>query len=64
MLYKLAVSLYEVQKINESCKTLEKLIIDFPKSKFIKNAKNDLNNFSCLVEMNEVKKIKLHKRFK
>ncbi len=50
MLYKLAVSLYEVQKINESCKTLEKLIIDFPKSKFIKNAKNDLNNFSCLVE--------------
>lgn len=50
MLYKLAISLYEVQKINESCKTLEKLIGDFPKSKFIKNAKKDLNNFGCLLE--------------
>jgi len=50
MLYKLAVSLYEVQKINESCKTLEKLIVDFPKSKFIETAKKDLNDFSCLLE--------------
>ena len=48
MLFKLSQSLYEVNKINESCKTLEKLIIDYPKNKLIKNAKKQIKNYSCL----------------
>ena len=52
MLYKLSTSLYEVNKINESCKTLQKLIFDFPKNKFIKNAKKQLQDYGCL-ENNE-----------
>ena len=36
MLFKLSKSLFEVNKKNEACKTLEKLILDFPKNKFIK----------------------------
>jgi len=48
MLFKLSQSLYEVNKINESCKTLEKLIIDYPKNNLIKNAKKQIQNYSCL----------------
>ena len=48
MLFKLSQSLYEVNKINESCKTLEKLILDYPKNKLIKNAKKQIQNYSCL----------------
>ena len=48
MLYKLSQSLYEVDKINESCKTLEKLILDYPKNKFIKNANKQIQNYGCL----------------
>ncbi len=48
MLFKLSLSLYEVNKINDSCKTLEKFILDFPKNKFIKNAKKQLQNYGCL----------------
>ena len=52
MLYKLSESLYRVSKIEEACKTLEKLIIDYPKNKFIKTAKKQLLDFNCL-EANE-----------
>ena len=52
MLYKLSYSLYEVNKIDESCKTLQKLLFDFPKNKFIKNAKKQLQEYGCL-ENNE-----------
>ena len=52
MLYKLSTSLYEVNKTDESCKILEKLILDFPKNKFIKNAKKQLQEYDCL-ENNE-----------
>ena len=48
MLFKLSQSLYEVNKINESCKTLEKLILDYPKNNLIKNAKKQIQNYSCL----------------
>ena len=48
MLFKLSQSLFEVNKINESCKTLEKLILDYPKNKLIKNAKKQIKNYSCL----------------
>ena len=48
MLFKLSQSLYEVEKINESCQTLEKLILDFPKNKLIKNANKQLQNYGCL----------------
>ena len=41
-------ALYEVDKINESCKTLEKLILDYPKNKFIKNANKQIQNYGCL----------------
>ena len=48
ILYKLSESLYQVNKVNESCKTLEMLILDFPKNKFIKNAKKLIQNYGCL----------------
>ena len=48
MLYKLSVTLYNVDKINESCKTLEKLILDFPKNKHVKNAKKNIQDYGCL----------------
>ena len=48
MLFKLSQSLFEVEKFNESCKTLEKFIIDYPKNKFIKNAKKQIQNYGCL----------------
>ncbi len=47
MLYKLSTSLNEVDKKNESCKTLEKLLIDFPKSKFDKKAKKQFEDYNC-----------------
>ena len=40
--------IYNVDKINESCKTLEKLILDFPKNKHIKNAKKNIQDYGCL----------------
>jgi len=48
MLLKLSESLYLADKKIESCKTLEKLIIDFPKNKFIKNAKEKILKYDCL----------------
>ncbi len=48
MLLKLSESLYNVDKTNESCKTLEKLIADFPKNKLIKNANKQFQNYGCL----------------
>ncbi len=48
MLFKLSESLYLADKKIESCKTLEKLIIDFPKNKFIKNAKEKIQKYDCL----------------
>ena len=52
MLFKLSQSLYMVEKIDESCQTLEKFILDFPKNKLIKNANKQLQNYGCL-EANE-----------
>ncbi len=52
MLYKLSLALYEVNKINESCKTLEKLILDYPKNKITVNAKKQLQTYGCL-DVNE-----------
>ncbi len=48
MLYKLSQSLNEVNKSSESCKTLEKLIIDYPNNKYIKNAKKQIQELNCL----------------
>ena len=48
MLFKLAESLYEVNKVNDSCNTLEKLVLDFPKNKIIKNANKNLQKYGCL----------------
>ncbi len=48
MLFKLSISLNQVDKNIESCKTLEKLIMDYPKNKFIKNANKNLQDFGCL----------------
>jgi len=47
-LFKLSESLYLANKTIESCKTLEKLIIDFPKNKFVKNAKEKIQKYDCL----------------
>ena len=52
MLFKLSLSLFEIQKTNESCATLKKLIIDFPKNKMVKNANKKLQEYGCL-ETNE-----------
>jgi len=51
-LLKLSESLYLANKTIESCKTLEKLIIDFPKNKFVKNAKEKIQKYDCL-EVNQ-----------
>ncbi len=48
MLFKLSESLYNVDKIEESCKTLEKLIIDYPTNKFIKDTKKQIQEYECL----------------
>ena len=51
-LFKLSESLNLANKTIESCKTLEKLIIDFPKNKFVKNAKEKIQKYDCL-EVNQ-----------
>ncbi len=48
MLFKLSETLYAVDKINESCKTLEKFILDFPKNKNVKIAQTQIQNYGCL----------------
>ena len=52
MLFKLSQSLYQVKKTNEACKTMEKLIIDFPKNKIIPQTKKQIVEYNCL-ENNE-----------
>ncbi len=52
MLFKLSQSLYQVEKITEACKTMEKLIIDFPKNKIIPQTKKQIVEYNCL-ENNE-----------
>ena len=52
MLFKLSQSLYQVEKTNEACKTMEKLITDFPKNKIIPQTKKQIVEYNCL-ENNE-----------
>ena len=52
MLFKLSESLYLADKAIDACKTLEKLILDFPKNKFVKNAKEKIQKYDCL-EVNQ-----------
>ena len=52
MLFKLSQSLYQVEKTVEACKTMEKLIIDFPKNKIISKTKKQIIEYNCL-ENNE-----------
>ena len=52
MLFKLSQSLYQVEKTDEACKTMEKLIIDFPKNKIIPQTKKLIVQYNCL-ENNE-----------
>ncbi|MDC3022117.1 tol-pal system protein YbgF [Pelagibacteraceae bacterium] len=52
MLFKLSQSLYQVEKNTEACKTMEKLIIDFPKNKIIPQTKKQIVEYNCL-ENNE-----------
>ena len=52
MLFKLSEALYSADKTIETCKTLEKLILDFPKNKFVKNAKEKIQKYDCL-EVNQ-----------
>ncbi len=52
MLFKLSKSLYQVEKTIEACKTMEKLIIDFPKNKIIPQTKKQIIEYNCL-EKNE-----------
>ena len=52
MLFKLSQSLYQVEKTDEACKTMEKLIIDFPKNKIIPQTKKQIVEYNCL-ENNE-----------
>ncbi len=52
MLFKLSQSLYQVEKTVEACKTMEKLIIDYPKNKIIPQTKKQIVEYNCL-ENNE-----------
>ena len=47
MLFKLSQSLYEVGKIDESCKTIEKLLNDYPQGKLSKKAKKQIVDYEC-----------------
>jgi len=49
MLFKLSESLYNVDKVKDSCKTLEKLNLDYPNSKFKKNALKNIKEYKCLI---------------
>ena len=49
MLFKLSESLYNVDKIEDSCKTLEKLNSDYPNSKFKKNALKNIKEYQCSI---------------
>ncbi len=49
MLFKLSESLYNVDKVEDSCKTLEKLNLDYPNSKFKKNALKNIKEYQCLI---------------
>ena len=48
MLFKLSQSLYEVGKINESCKTIEKLLNDYPDGKLSIKIKKQITEYECL----------------
>ena len=48
MLLKLSQSLYNVEKIDESCKMLEELIQNYSKNKLVKIAKKQSNDFGCI----------------
>lgn len=50
MLFKLSLSLFEVNKKDEGCKTLEKLLLDFPKNKLATKTKKLISESGCLVE--------------
>ncbi len=52
MLFKLSQSLYKIEKTTEACKTMEQLIIDFPKNKMIPQTKKQILEYNCL-ENNE-----------
>ena len=48
VLFKLSYALKEVNKSSDSCKTLEKLIIDYPKHKINFSAKKQFQEYGCL----------------
>ncbi len=50
MLFKLSDTLLKMDKKRESCKILEKLILEYPKNKFIKTANKQLQENNCLDE--------------
>ena len=47
MLFKLSLSLFEVNKKDEGCKTLEKLLLDFPKNKLATKTKKLISESSA-----------------
>ena len=49
MLFKLSQSLYEVGKIDESCKTMDKLLNDYPNEKLSKKTKKQIVEYGCFV---------------
>ncbi len=55
MLYKLAVTLFEVNKSNEACRTIEKLNNEFPKSKN-KSVANELYYNKCKAQVVTISK--------
>ncbi len=48
MLFKLSQSLIKVDKKDDACKTLELLMIEFPKNKFVKKVNENINENDCL----------------
>ncbi len=48
MLYKLSLSLFEVDKISDACKTMIKFVEDFPEHKLIKKSKKIISEENCL----------------
>ena len=46
-LYKLAETLYKIEKKDEACNTLKQFILKYPNNKLIDKSKAKINNFQC-----------------
>ena len=49
MLFKLSESLYEINKKDESCQTIDKFIEEYPNHKLVKKIKKNIVDYECIL---------------